>query len=165
VAVLALIIVVAIAVFGLRSESGPAGGRPAPELPRETLIGHPLSLADFLSRAQGRPSLVLFWASWCGPCKDEAPEIERFAQTSQGNGRIVGVNWSDGLAGAKGFLAEYHWSFPNLRDGDGAVGNAYKLIGLPTTFVLDGRGRITDTLRGPQTEATLRAALSAAESS
>jgi cytochrome c biogenesis protein CcmG/thiol:disulfide interchange protein DsbE len=165
VGLLALVLIAALAAFGLRSEHGPAGGRPAPELPRETLIGARLSLADLLSSAHGRPSLVLFWASWCGPCRNEAPEVERFAQTRQGSGRIVGVNWSDGLAGAKGFLAEYHWSFPNLRDGDGTVGNAYRLTGLPTTFVIDGRGRITDTLRGPQSQASLHEALSRAESS
>ncbi len=160
---LALLIIAALAVFGLRSERGAGSPRPAPELPRESLIGAPLSLASFVSGAHGRPALVLFWASWCGPCKSEAPQVERFARTSQGRGRIVGVNWSDTLGGAKGFLAKYHWSFPDLRDGDGSVGNAYELTNLPTTFVIDRKGRIVDTMRGAQTEATLHAALAGAE--
>jgi thiol-disulfide isomerase/thioredoxin len=161
--VLIVLVLAVLAVFGLRSEGGPAGGRAAPELPRQALVGGPLSLSSLVAGGHGRPSLVLFWASWCGPCKNEAPEIERYARTSQGSGRIVGVNWSDGLSGARGFIAKYGWTFPNLRDGDGSVGNSYKLTGLPTTFVVSGKGRITATLRGPQTEAALHAAMSAAE--
>ncbi len=161
---LALVLVAALAIFGLRSENGPAGGRAAPELPHETLIGGPLTIADLLAGAHGRPSLVLFWASWCPPCKAEATQDERFAQTTQGSGRIVGVNWSDRRSSAKAFLAKYHWSFANLRDSDGTVGNNYKMTNLPTTFVVDGKGRIVNTLRGAQTEATLHAAMSAAES-
>ena len=107
--------------------------------------------------------LVLFWASWCGPCVREAPAIERFSQSSKGSGRIVGVNWSDELSNAQSFVKRYGWSFPNQRDGDGTVGNNYHLTGLPTTFVVDSTGHITATLRGPQTEAALKGALEAAE--
>jgi thiol-disulfide isomerase/thioredoxin len=160
---LGVLAVAALAVFGLRSERSPAGGRKAPELPRETLVGGPVSMPSLLASAHGRPSLVLFWASWCVPCIEEAPAIERFSNTSQGSGRIVGVNWSDALTGARSFVGRHHWSFPNVRDGDGTVGNNYRLTGLPTTFVVDAKGRITSTLRGPQTEAALKGAMSAAE--
>ena len=135
----------------------------APELPSETLVGRGLTMPSLLAGSRGRPSLVLFWASWCEPCKQEAPAIERFSQTSAGSGRIVGVNWSDALPSAEAFVKRYRWSFPNQRDGNGAVGNNYRLTGLPTTFVVNSEGRITATLRGPQTEAALRGALEAAE--
>ena len=75
----------------------------------------------------------------------------------------MGVNWSDGLSGARGFISRYHWTFPNVRDGEGTVGNAYRLTGLPTTFVLDGHGHIAAVLRGPQDQASLARALAAAE--
>jgi len=162
-ALVAVAAIAALAVFGLRSEPTPARGTKAPELPSERLIGGPVSISSLVASAHGRPSLVLFWASWCGPCKKEAPAIERFSRSSAGAGRIVGVNWSDALAGARSFLAGYHWSFPNVRDGEGTVGNEYKLTGLPTTFVIDAGGRIEATLRGPQTEAALSGALAAAE--
>jgi len=85
--------VAAIAVFGLASK--PLNGRSAPALPRESLAGAPVTLASLLAGAHGRPALVVFWASWCGPCAKEAPALERFSRSAVGRGRIVGVDWSD----------------------------------------------------------------------
>lgn len=152
----------ALAVFGLASNRNGPTGRPAPELPREHLVG-PASttLSSLLAGAAGRPALVVFWASWCGPCATEAPALERFS-LGAGRGRMVGVDWSDALSGARSFIRHYGWTFSNLRDSEGTVGNQYRLTGLPTTFVLDGHGRIHAVLRGPQSEATLQSALAAA---
>jgi thiol-disulfide isomerase/thioredoxin len=124
-----------------------------------------VTLASLLAGAHGKPALVVFWASWCGPCAQEAPALERFSETAAGRGRIVGVDWSDGRSGAVQFLRRYAWTFPNLRDAEGLVGNSYGLTGLPTTFVIDPDGRIHTALRGPQSERSLRSALAAAESS
>jgi len=156
-------VIAALAVFGLASHS--ASGRPAPALPRERLVGTPVTLASLLAGAHGRAALVVFWASWCGPCAHEAPALERFSQSPSGRRRIVGVDWSDGLSGARAFIKHYSWTFPNVRDAEGTVGSAFRLTGLPTTFVLDAHGRIRGTLRGPQSEASLQAALHAVERS
>ncbi|HEY4896568.1 MAG TPA: TlpA disulfide reductase family protein [Solirubrobacteraceae bacterium] len=152
----------ALAVFGLSSNGKGPTGRAAPQLPREHLVG-PASttISSLLSSAAGRPALVVFWASWCGPCATEAPALERFSK-GVGRGRMVGVDWSDALSGARSFVRQYGWTFPNLRDSEGTVGNDYRLTGLPTTFVLDGRGRIHAVLRGPQSVGSLQAALAAA---
>jgi thiol-disulfide isomerase/thioredoxin len=159
---LAAAIVVA-AVFGLASH--PQAGRLAPALPRESLVGAPLTLSSYLASAGGRPVLVVFWASWCGPCAQEAPADERFSKSPAGIGRILGVDWSDARAGAVQFIHRYKWTFPNLRDAEGAVGNAYRITVLPSTVVLDRNGHIDTVLRGPQSERSLRAALAAASSS
>jgi thiol-disulfide isomerase/thioredoxin len=151
--------VAALIVFGLASHRPASVGRPAPALPREHLAGPPATLAGLLAAADGRPSLVVFWASWCGPCVREAPAFERFSRSDAGRNRVVGVDWSDGLAGARSFIRRYAWTFPNLRDGEGTVGNDYHLTGLPATFVLDGHGRIRAELRGPQDEGSLARAL------
>jgi len=153
--------VAVLAVFGLASNNSTARGRPAPALPREQLVGTSTTLASLLAGAAGHPLVVVFWASWCDPCVTEAAALERFSLTAAGRGRIVGVDWSDALSGARTFLRRHRWTFPNVRDGEGTVGNSYGLAGLPTTFVLDGHGRIRAALRGPQTEQTLGAALAA----
>jgi cytochrome c biogenesis protein CcmG/thiol:disulfide interchange protein DsbE len=155
--VLAVLVALALAI-GLSGKSTP-GGRLAPALPRELLAGPPATLARLRATAGGRPALVVFWASWCEPCRHEAAAVERFALSPAGRGRVVGVDWSDEAASARSFVRKYHWSFPNLRDGEGSVGYAYGLTGLPTTFVIGADGRIQQTLRGPQTEQTLGHAL------
>ena len=78
--------VIALAVFGLSSKSSPPGGRRAPALPHEQLVGTPATLSSLIAGAGGHPVAVLFWASWCGPCNKEAPEIQRFAASAAGRG-------------------------------------------------------------------------------
>jgi cytochrome c biogenesis protein CcmG, thiol:disulfide interchange protein DsbE len=162
---LALIAIVAFVVFGLASTHSQIGGRKAPALPREQLVGPPATLTSFLAGTHGRPAAIVFWASWCGPCKEEAPELERFSKSARGRGRIAGVDWSDALSGARSFIRRYAWSFPNTRDPEGTVGNAYGLVDLPTTFVLDSGGHIRAALRGQQTQHSLAVALAKVERS
>jgi cytochrome c biogenesis protein CcmG/thiol:disulfide interchange protein DsbE len=145
----------ALVVFGL-SGNKEAVGRPAPALPTERLSGEAVSLASL----RGRPALVVFWASWCTPCEQEAPALERFARGLQGQATLVGVNWSDPLlSGARAFIKRFGWTFPNLRDGEETSGQRYGVRVLPTTYAIDSKGRIRTTLRGPQTGATLARAL------
>jgi cytochrome c biogenesis protein CcmG, thiol:disulfide interchange protein DsbE len=155
----------ALLVFGLASDRSASAGRPAPALPREQLSGPPTTLAGLLTSASGRPALITFWASWCGPCAREAPALQRFSLSPSGRGRLVGVDWSDALSSARSFIRRYAWTFSNLRDSAGTVGNAYHLTGLPTTFVLDSSGHIQAMLRGPQTEQSLDRALAGADHS
>ena len=162
-AVVAIAAVVVLAVVGLAPSKSSA--RKAPALPREHLSGTDVTLGKLLSSANGRPTLVVFWASWCGPCTQEAPAIERFARSVEGSGRIVGVDWSDRRGSALRFIRRFGWSFPNLRDGEGTVGNDYEMTGLPEIFVLDRSGHIRTALHGPQTQVSLGHALSAAEAS
>ena len=68
------------------------------------------------------------------PCAHEAPELERLASSAVGRGRVVAVDWSDPETGkAREFVKRYAWTFPVLRDGDGAVGNEYRMTSLPTS--------------------------------
>ena len=115
-----------------------------------------------LASLRGKPAMVNFWASWCTPCRQEAPQLERFARSAGRRVSVVGVDWNDDAGSAGAFIAANHLTYPILRDQTGEVGTAYGLSGLPTTFVLDASGRIVATLRGPQSLASLRQALSSA---
>ena len=77
----------------------------------------------------------------------------------------MGVDWSDRRGSALAFVHRFGWSFPNVRDGEGTVGNEYEMTGLPEIFVLDRSGHIRTALHGPQTQASLTHALSAVEAS
>ena len=77
--------------------------------------------------------------------------------------RLIGVDWNDALPGARAFIRHYGWTFPNLRDASGTVGNNFGLSGLPNTFVLDSHGRIKKVLIGPQTVASFEQALRTVE--
>lgn len=147
-----------LVAFGL-SGSKSAIGRAAPALPTDRLSGRAVSLASL----RGRPALVVFWASWCTPCEQEAPALERFARGLHGSATLVGVNWSDpSPTGAKAFVKRFGWTFPNLRDPDETSGQKFGVINLPTTYAIDAAGRIMDTLHGPQTQASLAQALALA---
>jgi cytochrome c biogenesis protein CcmG, thiol:disulfide interchange protein DsbE len=154
---------VALIVYGLAPSKKSAAGRPAPALPAERLAGEAVTLPKLLASSGGRPSVVVFWASWCVPCTAEAPALQSFSESTEGRGRIVGVDWSDARSSALAFIRRFRWTFPTVRDGVGVVGNSYGMTGLPTTFVLNGKGEIAMTLRGPQTVPSLSRALHAAE--
>jgi thiol-disulfide isomerase/thioredoxin len=160
---LAAVAIAALVVFGLAPSGKTVTGRKAPGLPAERLAGAHVTLPGLLASAHGRPAVVVFWASWCGPCAAEAPALEAFSRSPEGRGRIVGVDWSDARSPALAFIRRYGWTFPTVRDGEGLIGNEYDMTVLPTTFVLAADGRIAAALRGPQTAASLGSALRAAE--
>lgn len=130
-------------------------GRPAPPLPSGVLVGPKVTLASL----RGKPAAINFWASWCSPCHKEAPELEQAARQLSGRARLVGIDWTDGAGAARSYVRQYELTYPNLIDADGATASKFGLNGLPTTFILDPQGRITDVLRGPQTADSLLRAL------
>jgi cytochrome c biogenesis protein CcmG, thiol:disulfide interchange protein DsbE len=143
----------------LTAGDGSSAARRAPELPSQVLSGHGVDLASL----RGKPALVNFWASWCAPCKEEAPELRRFSDGLGDRATMVGVDWGDSADNAREFIAKSGWQYPILRDPTQKVGTRYGLNGLPTTFVLDSHANIVTVLQGPQTVASLRRALATAQ--
>jgi cytochrome c biogenesis protein CcmG/thiol:disulfide interchange protein DsbE len=129
--------------------------RSAPELRGEWLVPPPVRLVEL----RGTPVVINFWASWCVPCRKEAPELARFDREMRGRARLVGVDFQDTKREARAFVREFGWGFSNLRDPQGKVASAYGVVGLPTTYVLDPRGRIARTMTGAQTYEKLRLAV------
>jgi peroxiredoxin len=149
-----LVLLAAALVVGLAG-NGNSKPRLAPALPREDLVAPGVTVAQL----RGHPAFVTFWAGWCPPCGHEAAALQTFSQGLDGRARLIGVNWTDGLADARAFIRKYHWTFTSLRDASGEVGRNYGIISLPTTFVIDSQGRLAETLHGPQSAQTLARAL------
>jgi cytochrome c biogenesis protein CcmG/thiol:disulfide interchange protein DsbE len=106
------------------------------------------TLADY----RGRYLVVNFFASWCTPCKEEAPLLNDVQRTLAAHGgTVLGVAWDDTSAAARGFARENQLTFPLVRDVDGAFGRAYAITGMPETFVVDPAGRIVALRRAQLT--------------
>lgn len=100
---------------------------------------------------RGRPAIVHFWASWCEPCVQEAPQFPKLAARLGDRASLVAVDWSDDRRGARAFLRRFGWTFPVLADPGGVAGQRAGVQGLPTTLILDADGRVVQRLSGPQT--------------
>ena len=122
---------------------------PAPAFRLPALDGRTLDLAEL----RGRPIVLNFWASWCVPCKDEAPLLERAWKTYRDKGLLViGVNIQDLEADARRFVAEVGITYPNVRDRDGKANRAYGITGIPETFFVSADGRIIKKFPGAVVE-------------
>src|SRR5713226_1950431 len=104
-----------------------------------------------LSGYQGNLVFLNFWATWCGPCRDEMPSMERLYRQIGGQGlAMLAVNEKESVAQVATFMRSHGLSFPALLDVDGKVSSAYRVWGLPTTYLIDGSGRIIGMKSGPR---------------
>lgn len=111
------------------------------------LGGEPRGPADY----KGRVVLLNFWASWCPPCRDEFPSLERLQQKLAGKDfTVVAVSVSDSPDGIGRFLGGRQPPFDILMDDDGKVSTAFRARGVPVTYLLDREGRIVAGKSGPQ---------------
>ncbi|MDR5682507.1 MAG: redoxin domain-containing protein [Armatimonadota bacterium] len=131
-------------------------GRPAPAFVLPLFDGGVLSSGEL----RGNVVVVNFWASWCVPCRDEAPILQALWQSARRAGLVVvGVNVWDREADARAFMRHYGLTFPTGPDRDGRVAVAFGVRGIPETFVVDRAGRIVHRFAGPLDPARLREVL------
>jgi cytochrome c biogenesis protein CcmG, thiol:disulfide interchange protein DsbE len=148
--------VIALLAFGLLSKGSATieiGDR-APDKVLPTLGGGASgSLADH----RGEWVLVNLWASWCEPCRDEAPALEDFYRANRDRDLVVvGINVQDNSEDARAFVGEFRPTYPQLRSVGDERSEAYGSTGVPENFLVDPRGRLALIQRGPVDEQFLR---------
>lgn len=119
-----------------------------PQAQGTTLEDRPLALSDY----RGKVVVVNFWASWCAPCRAEAPSLAKIAQERQGQGvQFVGIDNKDNKAGALAFEKTFGTTYPSVFDPDGRVTLDFRVVppsAIPTTLVLDRQGRVAARIIG-----------------
>ena len=134
------------------SASGQAGqpakvAAPAFSLPVLGHSGQQVTLADY----QGKPLIVNFFASWCGPCKTETPLLARFYRTEKGKVALVGLDENDVVSNAMSFTRAEDVTYPVGWDPHFAAASGYNVNALPQTFFLDAEHRVVDHIFGAVT--------------
>ncbi len=159
-----LVILVLLGILGyalyLRSQSQPTHG-PAPSFSLTmfdyegmAMSGERVSLKDL----RGQAVVVNFWASFCIPCQQEAPMLERVWNDYRDQGVVfLGINTEDPLSDALDYLAQYQVTYPNAPDQGGRIEKEYRITGIPETFVIDTEGNIVQHFLSQPSERELRA--------
>jgi cytochrome c biogenesis protein CcmG/thiol:disulfide interchange protein DsbE len=132
----------------------PLLGNAAPAFSATSFEGGHVSLSQF----RGRYVFLNFFASWCAPCQQEAPNLEQFAfaqSRSKGGAALVSIDFSDTNAGARRFLATYGPTWPSLEDPGGTIAYDYGVESPPTTFLVSPAGKVVGDLIGPVSVANL----------
>ena len=117
----------------------------APDFTLKARDGNNLRLAE----QRGDIMLINFWASWCGPCIQEMPQLDKLAQKYQALGvQVWGINVENDPSAAKAYLSKVNVEFPILFDLDNSVSKAYRVEAMPTTVILDKNGSVRSVHRG-----------------
>ena len=110
-----------------------------------------------LSAQQGRPTLVVFWASWCGPCMEEIPHLNALKKEYGDRLELVGVNMGESLSKIQQARAETEMSYATLLDKRGEIAGSWRVRKLPLMVVMDKEGRVR--FRGIGSEEQLKVLL------
>lgn len=110
----------------------------APEFSLRELNGNVASLSGY----RGKMVLLNFWATWCGPCRDEMPSMEQLSRNFGGQGlTVVAINQRENAALVARFMKTHNLNFSTLLDADGRVAASYRVYGIPVSYVIDSDGR------------------------
>jgi len=146
---MAALAVIALLFFGLlkKNESALALGEKAPARTLPRLSGDGSASLD---QYRGKWVLVNFWASWCGPCRQESPDLQSFYRAHRGpHFTVLGIDSRDVSGDGRNFLREFGITYPQLRDPDGASSHDYGTLGFPENFLVSPAGKLVLIRRGP----------------
>lgn len=125
--------------------------KPAPGFTLKTFSGQTLTLGQF---AGNKPVVINFWASWCPPCRDEAPTLAKVSKIYAGKVEFIGIVINDTPANALNFMKEFGITYENGLDQDD-IALRYRITGIPETYFIDKQGRLVDHWIGAIDEANL----------
>ena len=154
---MALLVMALACTDGGDASADPLGAKrmssPAPPLGGDDLDGGSIALVDL----KGDVVVVNFWATWCTPCRDEQPALERVYREYEDRGvEFLGVDERDDLAAARAWVEEFDVTYPSIQDPSGAWADDFGLFGYPDTFVIDATGTIRWAVYGQVGEEQLR---------
>jgi cytochrome c biogenesis protein CcmG/thiol:disulfide interchange protein DsbE len=118
-----------------------------------------------IGELRGYPVVLNVWASWCKPCRAEAPRLAASAREHAGKVVFLGLDVQDFKGDARRFLGRYDVRFVSVRDGSGSTGDAYGITGVPETYWIDARGRIVEHYPGEISRRQLEDGIREAEAS
>lgn len=127
-------------------ETGPETGLMAPDFTLENLSGKEVSLSDF----RGQKIFLNFWASWCPPCKQEMPDIQKLYKEND-DYKVLTVNVQESKDIVFDYMMSNNYSFTALLDTNGTIGSRYLVRGIPTTIIIDEDGIILSRQSGALT--------------
>jgi len=108
---------------------------------------------------RGKVVVLNFWASWCTPCTDEAPLLQRTQRQLGGQGTVLGATYNDIPGDSTDFERKYHVTYPSVRDVGLKLAQDYNTHALPETFVIDRNGKVVAISRGQVSERFLSSAV------
>lgn len=144
--VIALLGIVAIQL--MKSQQGSIQiGEQAPDFVLTTFEGEQISSADL----KGQVIVVNFWASWCNPCEDEAPDLQTAWEMYAPSGDVIflGVDWTDTDTEAREYLERFGITYPNGPDYGTRISQDYRTTGVPETYIIDQNGMLVFVKKGP----------------
>lgn len=130
----------------VRAQAGPLAQGPAPDFTLSTFGGDQITLSDL----RGQVVVINFWASWCPPCRDEAPYLEATWRKYRDQGVVfIGVDYLDTEPEALSYIEEFNITYPNGPDLGTLISQAYRIQGVPETFFVAKDGTLRGVKVGP----------------
>lgn len=153
-----LITVIIVVGIALARRGQPTNGA-APDFTATTFDGQTLRLSEL----RGQVVVLNFWASWCGPCREEAPTLQALSTEYAERGVVfVGIAYAEEDANSLAFMREFGITYPNAPDRGTIISeNLYGITGVPETFIIDQRGQVAQFIPANVSEAQLRSILDA----